>query len=118
MKIITCAGYELTKEKPNSPEDLFNRSVVKYENGGRIQELQVLYVRYFEELLMERIAPETAEFLARYPVKDCLAFLYVLKNKGFLPMKKVYINTESDFFDIFEDLDIQAVKRIFEGDGI
>lgn len=118
MKIITCAGYELTKEKSNSPEDLFSRSVVKYRDGGRIKELQVLYVRYFEELLMERAAQQTVEFLTRYPVKDCLALLYVLKNKGFLSMKKVYINTESDFFNIFEDLDIHGVERILEGDGI
>ena len=118
MKIISSAGYELTKEKPNSPEDLFNRSVVKYKEGSRTKELQILYVRYFEELLAERLSSELADFFARHKVRDCLALLYLMKNTGFLPMKKVYINTESDFFNIFEDLDIQEVERILEGIGI
>jgi len=118
LKIISSAGYELTKEKPNSPEDLFNRSVVKYKEGSRIKELQILYVRYFEELLAERLSAEFADFFARHKVKDCLALLYLMKNTGFLPMKKVYINTESDFFNIFEDLDIQEVERILQGVGV
>ncbi|PQD96869.1 hypothetical protein CYL18_03005 [Pradoshia eiseniae] len=118
MKIISSAGYELTKEKPNSPEDLFNRSVVKYKEGSRTKELQILYVRYFEELLAERLSVELADFFARHKVKDCLALLYLMKNTGFLPMKKVYINTESDFFNIFEDLDIQEVERILDGIGV
>ena len=118
MKIISSAGYELTKEKPNSPEDLFNRSVVKYKEGSRTKELQILYVRYFEELLPERLSSELADFFARHKVRDCLALLYLMKNTGFLPIKKVYINTESDFFNIFEDLDIQEVERILEVIGI
>lgn len=115
MKIISYAGYELTKERPNSPEDLFNRSVVKYKIGGQVKELQILYLRYFEELLMERTAPPIADFLARHQVKDCLAVIYTLKNKGFQSIKKVYINTESDFLKLFEDLDIHEMERILEG---
>ena len=118
LKIISSVGYELTKEKPNSPEDLFNRSIVKYREGGQVKELQILYLRYFEDLLKERTPPELADFLKRHPVKDCLALLYVIKNKGFLSMKKVYINTESDFLNIFEGLDIHEVERILEGRGI
>ncbi|WP_455661272.1 hypothetical protein [Pradoshia sp.] len=118
LKIISSVGYELTKEKSNSPEDLFNRSVVKFREGSHVKELQILYLRYFEELLMERLSPASADFFTRHKVKDCLALLYAMKNEGFLPMKKVYINTESDFLNIFENLDIHEVERILEGDEV
>ena len=115
MEILSCIGYELEKEKPNSPEDFFNRSIVTYRHNGRIKEFQVIYIRYFEEVLLQKENEEISQIkdlLTDYTLKDIIALLYLLKNTCFQERKRVYINSEATFLPIFENLPFIQVKEI------
>ncbi|QFK71859.1 hypothetical protein F7984_11770 [Pradoshia sp. D12] len=115
MKILSCIGYELEKEKPNSPEDFFNRSTVTYKQNGKIKEFQVIYLRYFEEVLLEQEGEwvsEVQELLTGYTLKDIIALLCLLQNSHFHARKRVYINSEAIFLTIFKDLPYAQIKEI------
>ncbi|MCQ6266082.1 hypothetical protein M1K46_10445 [Fictibacillus sp. WQ 8-8] len=115
MKIRACTGYELEKEKPNSPEDFFNRSEVFYEQEGQEKSFQLLYVRYFEEQLLPRISEQLitddGEQLA---IKDIAALVCLLHLKDALERRRLYMNREENFLSLFQNVDWSDVKKIWK----
>lgn len=115
MEILSCIGYELEKEKPNSPEEFFNRSTVTYRQNGQLKEFQVIYIRYFEEVLFKQEEEDLSsvkELLTDYPVKDVFALLCLLQNSRFLERKRVYINSESLFLTMFKNFPYIQIREI------
>ncbi|MDN4527335.1 hypothetical protein [Fictibacillus fluitans] len=115
MKIRSCAGYELEKAKSNSPEDFFNRSEVIYEHKGKERSFELLYVRFLEEQLQEdltqQLTLESGEHLA---VRDIAALACLLQADGHLERRKVYINDQNEFSALFQNLDWNKLKRIWD----
>ncbi|CAM3986396.1 hypothetical protein [Mesobacillus thioparans] len=119
MLIKQCVGYELEKEKSNTSEDFFNRSEVTFEEDGKEKTLHVLYVRYFDELVGS-ITPfaENPVFKAgdkEVSMKDLVALAALLKNPGYRHRKRVYINEQKEFADLFSGLDFSKIPGIYEG---
>ncbi|WP_209122507.1 hypothetical protein [Alkalihalobacillus sp. BA299] len=116
MIIIKAEGIELEKEKPNTSEDFFNRSTVIYTDNGKEKELNVLYVRFFDEKSSE-ISP-----FAENPImtidqkevsfKDIVALVCLLQNPGNKEKKRIYINELKELETIFRKVDIEKVKKI------
>ncbi|WP_419881251.1 hypothetical protein ACN6MY_17025 [Peribacillus sp. B-H-3] len=117
MNILECQGYELEKEKSNSPEEFFNRSAVRYIEGGAEKTLTVLYLRYFDGL-MEKYTPYKANPLFQCSGRDvCLsdiaALVCLMADSGFKERKRVYVNSEEDFFGYFKTADFHLLQKIF-----
>lgn len=121
MLIKQCIGYELEKEKSNTSEDFFNRSEVAFVEDGKEKTLHVLYVRYFDEMVAD-ITPFAEDPLFRAGsrdvyLRDIVALASLLKNPGYRHRKRVYINVEKEFADIFKGLEFDKLPQIFEGIG-
>ncbi|MEH7441756.1 hypothetical protein V7201_05390 [Bacillus sp. JJ1122] len=119
MLIKQCVGYELEKEKSNTSEDFFNRSEVTFVEDGKEKTLHVLYVRYFDELIgsitpFEADPPFKAGSSEVY-LRDLVALAALLKNPGYRHRKRVYINVQREFADIFNGLDFNKLPEIIEG---
>lgn len=113
MEVLSCIGYELEKEKPNSPEDFFNRSIVTYRQNGKLKEFQVIYLRYFEEVLFKQEnLSSVKELLTDYTIKDIFALICLLKNSRFQERKRVYINSELLFLNMFNNIPYNQVRQI------
>ncbi|MDN4074617.1 hypothetical protein [Fictibacillus terranigra] len=115
MKIKACTGYELVKEKPNSPEEFFNRSEVVYEQDGNERNLKLLYVKYFEErlqpLISEQLATENGEQLM---IKDIAALAALLQLKEAQKRRRIYMNNEENFRSLFQNMDWMELKEIWK----
>lgn len=119
MLIKQCIGYELEKEKSNTSEDFFNRSEVTFVEDGKEKTLHVLYVRYFDETVSS-IMPFKSDPLFKTGSKDVflrdvVALAALLKNPGYRHRKRVYINVQKDFADVFNGLEANKLPAIFEG---
>lgn len=119
MLIKQCIGYELEKEKSNTSEDFFNRSEVTFVEDGKEKTLHVLYVRYFDELAGS-ITPFEQDPIFKAGTKDVyirdlVALAALLKNPGYRHRKRVYINEQREFADIFTGLDYSKIPGVFEG---
>ncbi|RTR30377.1 hypothetical protein EKG37_12795 [Robertmurraya yapensis] len=119
MFIKSCSGYELEKEKPNTSEDFFNRSEVTFQEDGSEKTLQVLYLRYFDEVMGE-FTPYQQDPLFQIgdravSFKDIVAIVCLIKNPGFRHRKRVYFNSKHEFSSFFKDVDYEKIKTIFEG---
>ncbi|QHE52572.1 hypothetical protein [Pontibacillus sp. HMF3514] len=116
MQLLQCKGEELEKEKKNSPEDFFNESIVKYLDKGNEHELRVLYVRYFEEDLSTFTPFDGNPVMSfgdqTFDLKDIVALVALIKKPGFKHRKRVYINQQDEFEEIFKDLKWDKVKQI------
>lgn len=113
MEVLSCIGYELEKEKPNSPEDFFNRSIVTYRQNGKLKEFQVIYLRYFEEVLFKQEnLSSVKELLTDYTIKDIFALICLLQNSRFQERKRLYINSESIFLNMFNNLPYNQLREI------
>lgn len=118
MLIKQCVGYELEKEKSNTSEDFFNRSEVTFVENGKEKTLHVLYVRFFDELIGS-ITPyeDDPVFKAgsrEVYLRDLVAIAALLKNPGYRHRKRVYINVQKEFADIFNGLEFSKLPEIFE----
>ncbi len=115
--IKECIGYELVKEKPTSPQDNFNSSLVTYIEDGREKTLHVLYVKYFEELLAEQegLNPICKVGEREVYIKDVAALICLLQDTTYKDRKRVYISSQKVFSEIFENIDVDQVKSIFQG---
>ncbi|MBT2693306.1 hypothetical protein [Bacillus sp. ISL-55] len=119
MLIKQCIGHELEKEKSNTSEDFFNRSEVTFVEDGKEKTLHVLYVRYFDELAGS-ITPFEQDPIFKAGSKevymrDLVALAALLKNPGYRHRKRVYINQQREFADIFKGLDYSKLPEVFEG---
>jgi hypothetical protein len=118
MQIIECKGYELEKAQPNTSEDFFNRSEVTFVEEGEQKTFHLLYVRYFDEVILQ-FTP-----FAKDPIfnvngvdvyfKDIVAIVCLLKNPRFRSRKRVYINSQKEFSLYFEGINFEKLKELFE----
>lgn len=116
--IKECKGYELQKSKPNTSEDFFNKSIVLYETGGEEKKLEILYLRYFDEI-KDQFTPFTED-----PVfeaggrdvyfKDIVALTCLLKNPEYRNRKSVYMNSFEQISSVFKDMPIEQMKEVVE----
>jgi hypothetical protein len=119
MFIKNCNGYELEKAKSNTSEDFFNRSEVTFQEDGVEKTFQVLYLRYFDEVMSE-FTPYQQDPLFEVgsravTFKEIVAIVCLIKNPGFRHRKRVYINSKIEFASFFKDVDIEKIKTIFAG---
>ncbi|MDE5412025.1 hypothetical protein [Alkalihalobacterium chitinilyticum] len=116
MIIIKAEGIELEKEKPNTSEDFFNRSTVTYTDNGQEKELNVLYVRFFDEKSSEispfKENPILATNQREVTFKDIVALVCLLQNPGNKEKKRIYINELKEMEALFRDVDPEQIKGI------
>jgi hypothetical protein len=107
-------GIELEKEKPNTPEDFFNRSETTYENNGEKHTFHLLYVRYFEEKLEDELTQHDfwKHYLQKYKIRQLAALAALNKNKSYLKRKRVYINEFEEFRCLFLDPDEKTLSNL------
>jgi hypothetical protein len=114
MIIKECKGYELEKEKPNTSEDYFNRSELTYVEDGVVKNLQVLYLRYYEEnyRLYTHFEGNPVYHLngSEIFIRDIVALICLLKNPGLRHRKRIYINTEIEFKHYFKEVNYEKLK--------
>ncbi|MBD8070311.1 hypothetical protein [Bacillus sp. PS06] len=117
MKIIECKGYELEKARSNTSEDFFNRSEVVYLDQNEEKTFHLLYVRYFDELLINAI-PYDSETLftvgsREVTIKDIVGLVCLLSNPSFRSRKRVYINTIEELLAYFKDVNYVRLTELF-----
>lgn len=117
MLIKACKGYELEKEKPNTSEDFFNRSEVTFSEDGEEKTLQVLYLRYFDEIFHEFTPYQQDPIIVQeenvVSFKDIVALVCLLKNPGLRERKRLYINSKHEFSSYFQDINFNKLPEIF-----
>ncbi|MGE6375226.1 hypothetical protein [Peribacillus muralis] len=117
MRIVACNGFELEKEKSNSPEEFFNRSIIQYIQDGEEKSLNVLYLRYFDEMVMHW-TPYPANPIFQTPNReiymvDIIALVCQLKDRSLVNRKRMYINSEKELAGYFENIDFQKLEKVF-----
>ncbi|MFJ7307129.1 hypothetical protein [Peribacillus frigoritolerans] len=117
MRIVACNGFGLEKEKSNSPEDFFNRSVIQYIKDGEEKTLNVLYLRYFDEMVT-LWTPYPANPLFKslnrdIYMADIIAMVCLLKDPGLVNRKRIYINAEKELAGYFENIDFEKLEKVF-----
>lgn len=117
MFIKYCSGYELEKEKSNTSEDFFNRSEVTYITEGEEKTLNVLYLRYFDEMI-STFTPFQQDPIYKAGTreiyfKDIIAIACLLKNPELRNRKRIYINSEKEFASVLQGLDFNKIGEIF-----
>jgi hypothetical protein len=119
--IKDCKGYELEKAKPNTSEDFFNKSEVTFEDNGQTSTFTVLYVRYFDEIMSDFVpfSQDPIFQVNSRPVhfKDIVALVCLMKEPKYRQRKKVYINSQKDFAALFQNINFEKVKSIFQSLG-
>lgn len=119
MLIKQCHGYELEKEQSNTSEDFFNRSEITFVEEDKERTLHVLYVRYFDELI-SKFTPYEADPIFNVGerdvyIRDIVALACLLTNPGYRHRKRVYINNQEEYADLFNGLEFGKLHEIFEG---
>lgn len=117
LEIVALSGNELEKALPNSPEDGFTRSEVTYIRDHQEHTFRLLYVRYFEELVLKEIpySEQPLFYVDEAPcyLRDLAAFLYLMTNPQEIGKKEVYIYEEAQFINIFSQVNWEQVQTIF-----
>jgi hypothetical protein len=117
LLIKECKGFELEKEKSNTSEDFFNRSIVTFSEEGKEKTLHVLYVRYFDEFIHEftpyKQDPIMVQDNKEVSFKDIVALVCLLKNPGLRSRKRLYINSKQEFASYFQDINYNKLPEIF-----
>jgi hypothetical protein len=118
LQIIECIGFELEKEKPNTPEDFFNRSEITFLDEGKEKTLHILYVRYFDQILQE-FTPYHQDPIfgvgeSSVYFKDIVALVCLLKDPKLRSQKRLYINSKDEFASYFEGINFNKIQEIFQ----
>lgn len=118
MQIIECKGYELEKEKPNTPQDFFNRSEITYLEDGIEKSLHVLYVRYFDQVFQE-FTPYHQDPIfgvgeSSVHFRDIVALICLMKDPGLKSQKRIYINSKHEFASYFEGINFNKLPDVFQ----
>ncbi|MBD1378668.1 hypothetical protein [Metabacillus arenae] len=109
-------GIELVKERSNSPEEFFNLSQVTYEEKQVLKTFSVLYLRYFEEKLIEE-KPDfqksiIEDFSEKGTFKDLFALTILANNGKFTTRKRLYINDYDEFLAYVTEMNLKEVKML------
>ncbi|WP_042355735.1 hypothetical protein [Bacillus rubiinfantis] len=117
MLITECKGYELEKEKSNTSEDFFNRSEVTFVVNGVERTLNVLYVRYFDEIFSEFTPFQQDPIISNdeneVSFKDIVALVCLLKKPELESRKRLYINSKQEFAAYFQGINVNKLQEIF-----
>jgi hypothetical protein len=118
LQIIECKGYELEKEKPNTPQDFFNRSEITYLEDGIEKSLQVLYVRYFDQVFQE-FTPYHQDPIfgvgeSSVNFRDIVALVCLMKDPKLKSQKRIYINSKHEFASYFEGINFNKLPEVFQ----
>ena len=118
MQIIECKGYELEKEKPNTPQDFFNRSEITYLEDGIEKSLHVLYVRYFDQVFQE-FTPYHQDPIfgvgeSSVHFRDIVALVCLMKDPKLKSQKRIYINSKHEFASYFEGINFNKLPEVFQ----
>jgi hypothetical protein len=118
MHILECKGYELEKAQPNTSEDFFNRSEVRFVEDGEEKTLHLLYIRYFDEMFSQITPFETDPVFTvsgkEVYFRDLVAIVCLLKNPSFRHRKRVYINTQKEFTQYFSGVNFEKLQELFQ----
>jgi hypothetical protein len=114
MLLTRSEGFELEKEQKNHPTDMFNRSEITYRVDGNEREFHVVYVRYFDEVV-NQLTPFQANPVFTVSgqdvyLKDIVALVALMTNKDNVTNKRIYINNEKEFKQLFEGLDVEKLQ--------
>jgi len=112
MKIRRSSGFECEKQLPTTLEDLFNQSDVVYELNGEEKQLNITYVRYFDQYLKEQNIYNDEE--TGVPFYDIAALLILLKHKGNIEARRLYYNDTKEFLNAFKTEDIPQALDIYK----
>lgn len=116
--IKECKGYELEKSKSNTSEDFFNKSLVLYEADGEEKKLEILYLRYFDEI-KDQFTPFTGDPIfeageRKVQFKDIVALAALIKHPEYKNRKSVYINSVEQISALLKDLPLEKIKEVFQ----
>jgi hypothetical protein len=112
MKIFSSSGFECEKKLPTTLEDLFNQSDVSYEHNGEKRNLNVTYVRYFDQYMQENEIYDGEE--TGIPFYDIAALLILIKNNGYVDGVRLYYNNTEKFLASFNKDDISEAISMYK----
>jgi hypothetical protein len=112
MKIFSSSGFEMEKKLPTTLEDLFNQSDVSYEHNKEKRNLNVTYVRYFDQYMKENGIYDCEE--TGIPFYHIAALLILIKNKGYVDVLRLYYNTTDKFLASFNQDDIPEAISMYK----
>lgn len=118
MELIRSEGFELIKEEKNHPTDMFNRSEVTYLLDGKEREFQVVYLRYFDEIIDQVTPFQTNPVFTTSGkevfLKDIVALVALLTNEKNQLNKRIYISDGKEFKSLFAGLDVEKLQNTME----
>ncbi|WP_078545976.1 hypothetical protein [Litchfieldia alkalitelluris] len=118
MKLNQCMGYELEKAQSNTSEDFFNQSEVIFTDQGEEKTFHLLYVRYFDEQLLEVIPFDQEPLFTSgdrsVTIKDIVGLICLLSNPSFRKRKRVYINSVDELISYFKGFNYNMLQDLFE----
>jgi hypothetical protein len=118
MQILECKGYELEKAQPNTSEDFFNRSEVRFIEDGDEKTFHLLYIRYFDEMFSAFTPFEQDPVFAINGTdvffRDLVAIVCLLKNPSYRHRKRVYINNQKELAQYFSGINFEKLQEIFK----
>lgn len=116
MKVTAIASEELEKSKSNSPEEFFSRSDVTFEDEGKQKTLSVLYVRYFDDQVLEQTSIQSNPVFEvsgkEMYIRDLVALLALKKNPEYRKRHRVYINEEDQLLSLFENIEQSVIENM------
>ncbi|UOY93519.1 hypothetical protein MUG87_05185 [Ectobacillus sp. JY-23] len=115
MQVKEIGGYELVKAQSNTSEDFFNRSFVTYVHNGEERTFFVLYLRYFEEQILQQADfSHMLTFIKQYnlKLKETFALICLLKTPMLMERKRLYISTIDEFVSYLTEEPIDKAIRI------
>ncbi|MFF2286442.1 hypothetical protein [Peribacillus butanolivorans] len=117
MRIVACNGFGLEKEKSNSPEEFFNRSVIEFIKNGEEKTLNVLYLRYFDEMVARWTPYSTNPLFKSFDrdiyMADIIAMVCLFKDPSLASRKRLYINSEKELAGYFENINFGKLEKVF-----
>ncbi len=116
MKILEIIGHELEKAQPNTPEDFFNRTEVRFIEDGVEKTFHLLYVRYFDEMFTQ-FTPFKQDPIYTFGDKevffrDIVGIVSLIKNPGFRDRKRAYINSQKEFELYFSGINYDKLQEL------
>ncbi len=118
MQILECKGYELEKAQPNTSEDFFNRSEVRFVENGIEKTFHLLYIRYFDEMISQ-FTPFEQDPIYIFGKKeiffrDIVGIICFMKNPSLRERKRAYINNQREFEQCFSGINYDILLDIIQ----